>query len=138
MRKYGRNRCRRGTALTEFAFLLPVLLFLFVVGVDYARVFKASIVVTQCARNGALYASDPNVANSLPFESVEEAALVEAGELESSPTVTTTTGADTSGYTWTEVTVRYPFKTLLTLPGVPNQVDIVRTVRMRNVIAREN
>ena len=41
------------------ALLLPLLVFLYVIGVDFARVFYYSQVIENAARNGALYASDP-------------------------------------------------------------------------------
>src|SRR3954451_8532118 len=52
---------REGAATVELALLLPFLCFLFVVAVDYSRVFYFAVTVQNCARNGAYYASDyPN------------------------------------------------------------------------------
>ena len=61
--------------MVELAVVLPLLVFLFVVGMDYARVFQATVVVTNCARNGAMYASDSNLANLSNYESLEEAVI---------------------------------------------------------------
>jgi hypothetical protein len=51
------HRPRRALAAVEFAVLAPFLAFLFVLTVDFARVFHYQQVVEQCARNGALYGS---------------------------------------------------------------------------------
>src|SRR5690349_9373587 len=48
---------RHGTAAVELAVLLPFLAFMFVIGLDFARVFYFSITLTNCARNGAYYGS---------------------------------------------------------------------------------
>src|SRR5262245_21793895 len=50
---------RRGVAAAEMALLLPVLTLLLLMGVDFTRVFYYSVAVSNCARNGALYAADP-------------------------------------------------------------------------------
>ena len=50
---------RRGGAAAELALLLPVLSFILIVAIDFCRLFYAYNVITNCARNGALWASDP-------------------------------------------------------------------------------
>ena len=50
---------RHAAAAAELAILLPFLAFAFVIAVDWSRIFYYSVIVTNCARNGALYASDP-------------------------------------------------------------------------------
>ena len=51
---------RSGAAALELAILLPLLIFLFIIGIDYARVFYSTVTITNCARNGAIYGSlDP-------------------------------------------------------------------------------
>jgi Flp pilus assembly protein TadG len=126
-------RSRRGAATVELSIVLPLLLFLFVVTMDYSRVFYASVIVANCARNGALYASDPNVANRSPYETLQQAVEADAADLTQPLSVTSREGEDTHGYGWVEVTVTYPFKTVLTYPGVPSHVEIVRTVHMRKL-----
>ena len=54
-----RGQRRRGSAAVEFALLLPFIAFLYVAGTDFARVFYYSQMIENCARNGAIYASDP-------------------------------------------------------------------------------
>jgi len=45
---------RRGVAATELALLLPFLCFLFVITIDFARVFYFDLTVANCARNAGL------------------------------------------------------------------------------------
>jgi Flp pilus assembly protein TadG len=115
------------------AILLPILAFLCVIAVDYARIFYFSQIVSNCARNGALYQSDSYVRAESPYKSVEEAALADASNLNdpmNPPTVATANGTDLEGRPYAEVTVTYKFRTVTRFPGVPNTTTIRRTVRM--------
>ena len=121
---------RRGAAVVELAVLLPLLAFLFVISVDFARVYYYSVTLTNCARAGAMYASDPTTNAESPFVNFQAAALADATNIDPPPAVSSTNGVDSSGRAYVEVTVSYTFKTITGFPGVPNQVDLVRTVRM--------
>lgn len=125
-------RCRRraGVAVVELAILLPLLALLFVIAVDFARVFHYSLTLTNCARAGALYAGDPTGAVESPFASVQAAALAEAAHLSPPPQITARNGADNSGRAYVEVTAAYQFRTITGFPGVPNSVNLARTVRV--------
>lgn len=129
-----RRRARRtGAAAVEMAVLLPVLVFLSVISVDFARIFYFSQTITNCARNGAMYQSDPYFRAESPYKSLDEAALADAGNLNdpnNQPTVTSTSGTDSSGIAYVEVTVSYQFRTITNFPGVPSLVTVQRTVRM--------
>ena len=70
---------RSGSAVPELAILLPFLLFSGLVTTDFARVFQNLVTITDCARAGAVYASDPSYALSTTYESASEAALAGAG-----------------------------------------------------------
>ncbi len=123
---------RRAAAAVELAILLPLLVFLFVVAVDFSRIFYFALTVTNCARNGALYASDPVAAAESPYRSSLEAALADANGLNPRPTVSAPSyGTNADGSRYVEVTVMYPFQTITRYPGVPSRVDLARTVRMR-------
>lgn len=69
---YNRPASRRGAAEVELAVILPVLVLLFVVAVDYARVFHYALTVANCARNGALYGRDTASAAESPFTSIKD------------------------------------------------------------------
>ncbi|MCI0381357.1 MAG: pilus assembly protein [Gemmataceae bacterium] len=126
---WGRS-ARSGAAVVELAVLLPLLVFLLVVAVDYARIFHYSVTITNCARNGALYGRDPVAAAESPFTSIQQAALAEAPNLKPEPTVTSVNGTDAAGQPYVEVTVSYNFQTLTRYPGIPDTINLSRTVRM--------
>src|SRR5947208_12471470 len=110
-------RCRRrGTAVVELAFLLPLLVMLFVITVDFARVFYFSLTLTNCARAGALYASDPVAAVESPFPNVQSAALADCTNITPQPTITSANGVDASGRTYVAVTANYSFNTVAKFP----------------------
>jgi Flp pilus assembly protein TadG len=122
---------RRGVAAVELAVVLPFLAFLFVIAVDYGRIFYYSLTVENCARNGALYGSDPLAASQSPYKSISEAALADASNLSPQPTVSSRNGADPAGNSYVEVTVSWQFSTITNYPGVPSVTTLSRTVRMR-------
>jgi Flp pilus assembly protein TadG len=122
---------RAATATVELAVLLSVLAFLFVIAVDFARVFYFSQVVENCARQGALYASDPKAPAYNRYASVQAAALADAANLTPQPTVTSSAGTDSTGNPCVSVTVTWPFQTITGFPGVPSNMTLSRTVQMR-------
>jgi Flp pilus assembly protein TadG len=120
---------RLGVAATELAVLLPLLCFLFVIAVDYGRIFYYTVTVTNCARNGALYGSqDPTKANdqtSIATEAKRDAPNLVANSVN----VSSATNSSTNP-TYVTVTVTYPFTTITNFPGVTKTTTITRTVRM--------
>lgn len=129
---------RAGIAALELAVLLPLLAFLFVVAIDYSRLFYFSLTVMNCARNGALYGSDPTAATTLsPYTSIEQAALADAGNLSPQPTITSKTVSDSTG-TYVEVTATYQFNTITRYLGAASTVNLSRIVRMRMTQATPN
>jgi Flp pilus assembly protein TadG len=125
------SRPRRGAATVELAVLLPFLVFVFVLAVDWARVFYYSVIITNSARQGALYASDPTTQSQSPYASVSDAALADAGDIQPPPTVTTTSGVDSAGYSYVDVTVSWQFVTVTNYPFIGSSVQLSRTARAR-------
>jgi Flp pilus assembly protein TadG len=121
---------RRGAAVVELAVLLPLLALMFVIAVDFARVFYFSLTLQNCARSGALYASDPYVADESPFANTQAAALSDASNISPPPTITQSQGVDGTGRAYVEVAASHTFNTITGFPGVPNQVNLRRSVRM--------
>lgn len=128
-----REHGRRGVATVELALVLPFLVFLFVVAVDFSRINHDAAVLSSCARTGAYYASDPDLEAILPYASVQEAVLADATDLPTPPTVTVTTGQDSLGLDYVDVRVDYTFYTVTRFPGIPRVWPLTRTVRMRSV-----
>jgi Flp pilus assembly protein TadG len=126
-----RRGCRAGSSSTELALLLPLLGMFLLFTVDFARLFYHYSIVTNCARNGALYGSDPLAAGESNYATLSAAALADASDLSPQPTVTSTNGTDGSGNPYVEVTVVYPFQTISNYPGLSNPINLTRTVRMR-------
>lgn len=129
-RRIARCRPLRGVAVVELAVLLPLLILLFVIAIDFARVFYFSLSLTNCARAGALYASDPTTADESPFASAQAAALADATNLSPQPTISTTSGTDGLGRKYVSVTAQYTFQTITGFPGIPAQLPLQRTVTM--------
>jgi len=128
LRRKGR-RGRRGVAAVEFALLLPILTLLFVLAVDFSRVYYSALTVTNCARSGAIWASDPKAQSESPFASMSAAALADATNLSPTPTVTSATGTDALGQSYVEVTVTYNFKSITSYLGTKGNVTLARKVR---------
>ena len=126
---------RQGLAVVELAMLVPLLCALFVVAVDFARVFYFDLTLASAARNGAIYGSqDPTKANdttgiqtnagydltNLPTVLVEKVSY---------PQVSSSTDSSTNPTTLT-VTVTYPFTTITQYPVIPHQYMLSRTVQV--------
>jgi Flp pilus assembly protein TadG len=116
-------------AAVELAIFLPFLMFLFLVTVDFCRIFYVTQVIENSARNGALFASrvynDSTWSGSV--DTIEKAVRAETSNLDQSKlSVTSSTTA-----TDVTVTVTYNFSTLVSFPGIPNSVTIVRPATMQ-------
>src|SRR5262245_49327996 len=141
---------RRGATVLEFALVLPFLMFLFVIAIDYARVFYYTVILENCARNGAYYASNYPNANYLyndiyGYKNLDEAVFKDAADLfhpgksEHSPKYTLSYGTTADGAFGTEpmasgyvkVTLSWTFRTITQFPGVPGRVKLERSVTMK-------
>lgn len=121
---------RHGAAVVELAVVLPLLAFFFLIGVDFSRVFYYSLTLQNCARAGAMYASDVCMAGESPFASPQEAALADATNLVPSPTISAEDGIDRRGRSFVEVTAAYRYRPIARIPGVPTEMNLARSVRM--------
>lgn len=128
-----RRQRRRGTALVEFALLLPFILFIFLVAADWCRIFFVAHTVQDCARNGALGASGiAYQEHGLTIAERESRGRSEALKdasnlspaLQSGDITVVTTGTQVS------VTVAYDFQTITDWPGIGGPWEIRRTVQM--------
>jgi Flp pilus assembly protein TadG len=154
-----KRQVRRGTATAELAVLLPFLGFLFVIGVDWARIFYTSMILENAARNAAYYASEyPGATNKMVYgysdtgdAAADDMELSTLGPTQASIDSTVkvyygtnktlyTTGSipdstDSYGTKVKIITVTYPFSMVSQFPidvvGVPTSVTLSRTVTMR-------
>jgi Flp pilus assembly protein TadG len=140
---------RKGAQVVEFAILLPFLAFMFVIAVDWARIFYYSITVTNCACNGAMYLArtqsavstdgtwtDAGIVNlyiGASPDPLTAAALADASDLTPTPTVTSATGSDIYG-SYVQVTVSYPFQTVTNFAFlnflVPSSTNVTSTCKV--------
>jgi Flp pilus assembly protein TadG len=131
-----RKRCR-GIAAVELAALLPLLVFLSMASVDFARVVYALVTLQNCARNGALYEMYSAAGFSLPsgWTSLSTAVNADAGGLTlNTPTAATPSPPLTSG-NYVTVTVSTDFSlisypALNRLPSVPGTITLTQSVSM--------
>lgn len=129
-----RSASEAGQATAEFALVLPLLVFGLLGGADMARAFAAQLSVQNAARAGA-------EAAALGLARTDAAvALYARGELARTPgldpstaDVSVTRGTGSSGERLVTVAVRYPFRTLVPWPLVPNSVDVDRATTMRTL-----
>lgn len=141
---------RRGATVVEFALVLPFLLFLFVIAIDYARIFYYGVILENCARNGAYFASNyPNASylynDIYGYKSLEEAIYKDASNMvstsrpESNPKYTLTYsytldgeyGATPLASGYVKVAMSWQFRTVSQFPLVPGSVDLKRSCIMK-------
>lgn len=125
-----KQRARRGLAAVELAVLLPVIMFLLLLAIDFCRIFYFANCVENAARQGALYASDSVEAAKSSYTSVTAAVQGESN-LSPAPSVSTANGTDSAGNACVDVTVTWTFNTVASFPGIPATWDLSRTVRAR-------
>jgi Flp pilus assembly protein TadG len=133
-RRQPRQRARqRGQGLVEFALLAPLMVFMLLVTVDFARAYSAHIQVSNAARAGAVYGSrSSSLAND--SNAVRDAALADSPTIYgTAPNVSSNVAEDPvdPAYEQIVVTVNYNFNPLFNYPGIPTNVAISRTVSMR-------
>jgi Flp pilus assembly protein TadG len=136
---------RRGGLLLESALMLPVLLILTFGMVDFARIFRTGIIVSNAADTGALFGSS-SVANSSNTTAMQNAAIADAIGLSgftataSSFCTCSAGGSAVSCSTvcgsgailiYVQVQTSAPFKTLFPYPGVPSSTTVKSSVTMR-------
>lgn len=113
----------------ELALLLPLLCLLFVLAIDFARIFYFTMVVTNCARSGAIYGyQDPTKANDQA--GIQAAAARDAANLDSTQLTVTSSTDSATAPTYVIVTVTYPFSTITNYPGITRTTTLSRTIRM--------
>ncbi len=133
----------RGQSAVELAFIVPVLLLLLLIVIDFGRVFFVAVGVHNAARAGAQYGSysttlagdSPGMTTaattdggSLPGFSVTNASTCtcKVSDPQTTPLCTAATGDCTSDpdAIFVEVDTQATFTTLLDYPGIPNSTTL--------------
>jgi Flp pilus assembly protein TadG len=128
-RRQWHDAVRRGVAATELALILPLFVLLFVLAVDFSRVFYVRFIVINAARCGALYGST-GASQAADTATIEQKARAEADDLD--PTllaVVVASTADSASNPCIDVTCRYSFQ-MVTSYLVARELNVVARVRM--------
>jgi Flp pilus assembly protein TadG len=147
----------RGAALVELAISLPLVLLIFVITIDFARVFYESIALTNAARAGAQYGSS-TAARSGDLAGMQMVAMtaVNTAGVTAVATRSCQCASDSGVFSATTpvandcttapalscpanhrvitvtVTTSKTFTTIMSnFPGVPNSLDLTRTATLR-------
>jgi Flp pilus assembly protein TadG len=122
---------RTGAAALEMVIIVPFLVFMFAVVIDYCRIYYVAQVVNNAARAGALYATTTvTAANGVsPQQAAQQAALAEAVSL--SPPLQAADVIVTFNASSATVTVTCQFLPVCPyVLGVPPQIYVSATVTM--------
>jgi Flp pilus assembly protein TadG len=125
-------------AAVELAVLAPCLALLFVITVDFARVFYYKLTLDNCARNGALFGSNlrsyQEKAWVNSYNDIVSATTVDGQYLSpplSSSHIQTASGTGTDGNANITVTINYPFTPITQLPGMGGTLTLHAQAKMR-------
>jgi len=134
----GRREARRGAAAVELAVLLPFLMLLFLVALDFGRVFYGSQTVSQCSRGGVYYESfrnDPLGQVEMPYTSYQQATVADGSNisLNSGTDVAVAYGTTSNGKPMVEVRTTHRFQTITNALSIPNPFNVTRSIKMREV-----
>jgi uncharacterized membrane protein len=122
-------RRREGAAATELAIWLPFLGLMFIISVDFCRVYYASQTIQNCATAGAMYASGTSAANPTdPQNPAVEAALAEGVSLNPPLAAKNVSVSYPGGIA--QVSVSYDFPLLVPWSGSSGKVTLTRSVTM--------
>src|SRR5688572_24476476 len=111
------TNARSGAAAVEFAIILPLLMFLFGIGVDWARAFYFHLAITNASRNGALYGCE-SPTRSTDTAGIRAAVLRDTTSLGNGVTVESSV-VTSNNINYVKVKVSYSFSSLTRLPGTP-------------------
>ena len=126
-----RNRPRRGAALVEAAVVLPVMMFLIGIAVDYSRIIYSTVTLSGSSRNGAMYEFDPCSYGESNYTSYSNAAQADASNLGTNVTFSKTTSTSANGTTTVTIKSDSTFQLLSSWFILPSQKSINRTIAIR-------
>jgi Flp pilus assembly protein TadG len=120
---------RRGVAATELAVVLPLFVMLFVIAVDFGRIFYVEYIVINATRCGAMYGStNPTCAQDTA--GIQQAVQAEVKDLDPAlMQITSTTGTDSAGNPCVDVAVTYPFA-MVTSYLISTDLTVASKIRM--------
>ena len=124
---------RQGVACAELAVVLPLIAFMFVLGIDWCRIYYAAHTLDDCARSGALSASGI----AYQERDLSDAERIDRGKTEATKDGTNLKPALQQGQVtvtpsgdYVTVTVEYDFRTITPYPVIGGTWNLSRSVRM--------
>lgn len=134
--KTGRAR-RRAAALIELALIMPLLIGLVLICVDFGRFATVHIAVTNAAREGANFGGTHRVTNTTMgawkagiFNALREEMTGIPGYSEDQLTVAEPQVLSSQSRSRVRVAVTYKFKTAIAWRIIPHELEISRTAEM--------
>ncbi|MGC1273843.1 MAG: TadE/TadG family type IV pilus assembly protein [Planctomycetaceae bacterium] len=135
---------RAGASAIELGLLLPLLLTITLGAIDLGRFGYSHLAVTNAARAGAGYASMQNyTATTKPSWDAQLRAAVEAemasliggdGPFSSTDLVVTAVRTvESDGLRRVRVTAQFPFETVVSWPGIPEDLTLSHAVEIRGI-----
>jgi len=124
---------RHAAAAVELAVVLPLLVFVFLLAVDFCRIFYATQIVQNCAYAGALYGSQAAASSASATTAAQQAAVAEGTNLTPPLAASQVTYTPPDSNNNIKVGVTYTFSTLAPFLGIPHSTTITRTVTMAAV-----
>jgi len=121
---------RRGAALVETAIVLPVMIILVGIAVDYSRIMYSTVTLSGSARNGALYEFDPMNAAESNYVSYSTAATADGTNLGSNLVLSESTST-ANGQTDVTVLANSKFRTISSWFILPANTSVNRSIVVR-------
>ncbi|HEV3079293.1 MAG TPA: TadE family protein [Gemmataceae bacterium] len=121
---------RSAAIAAELAICLPFLTAMFLIAVDFCRVFYYAETIQNCAECAALYAGgvvNPNTGID-PTTAAQQAAVAEGSSL--NPALQTGNVKVSITSSTATVTVTYQFQTIVPYPMLPGGITLTRTAQM--------
>jgi Flp pilus assembly protein TadG len=132
------QRRRSGAAAVEMALVAPLLAFLFVVTVDFGRIFYYQLTLNNCARNGAIYGSNLRSYQETgwvqPYNNAVNATLMDGAGLNpplDATMVEVDNGQGSDGNPNVTVSINYPFTMITNFPGINSTFTLRAQSSMR-------
>jgi Flp pilus assembly protein TadG len=142
-----RRQWRAGQSAVEFAMILPVLIVLLLVALDFARLYNMGLAVTDAARAGAQYGAQ-NPATAVNVLAIEQAACNSMPNVACTPgtnaiassfcqcsgtTVSCTSPGTCATYVqnFVQVTTSATFSTIVPYPGIPSSIPLTGSATMQ-------
>ena len=133
-----RGISRNGTAVVELALVLPVMLLISMLTVDFGGTVGTYLVLANAARSGADQGATHNYTDisrsawEARINAAVQAEMVNFKKYDASLLQTTiSTSVNADGSIQVVVDVRYSFQTIVPWPGVPSQLPLHYRMEMR-------